>query len=1226
MTYLDEAQVEIAAVDYFRELGYLCVHGPEIAPDAAFPEREDYAQVVLVERLRSALGRINPGMPDDAIEEAVRKVTRPDSPSLIVNNRAFHRMLTDGVDVSWREDGRERHGKVWLIERVPAKLDANEFLVVNQFTVIEDPPSFEGLRRTGKRNRRPDMVVFVNGLPLAVIELKNPAEEKTTIRHAYNQLQTYKTDIPSLFTYNEVLVISDGFAARAGTLTSGWDRFMPWRTIDGESLAPADTVQLEVLVKGIFERKRFIEYVLSFIAFEDDGKALTKKAAAYHQYWAVNKAVECTVAAGRPEGDHRIGVVWHTQGSGKSLSMAFYAGKIIKHPAMENPTLVIITDRNDLDEQLYGTFSVNSDLLRQKPGQAESREHLKDLLRVASGGVVFTTLQKFEGGDALSERRNIVVIADEAHRSHYGFSARIDRNSGEIKYGMAKYLRDALPNAAFIGFTGTPLELNDKSTPAVFGDYIDRYDILRAVQDGATVPIYYESRLARIELDEDEKPRIDPEFEEITEGEEEEEKQKLKTKWAALEAMVGTDKRIGLVAEDLVGHFGKRADAMQGKGMVVCMSRRICVEMYNAIIKLRPEWHERDDAKGAVKIVMSGSAADEPEWQPHIRTKAAREVIARRYKDAGDPLRLVIVRDMWLTGFDCPSMHTMYLDKPMTGHNLMQAIARVNRVFKDKPGGLVVDYLGIADALKRALQTYTAGGGEGRATVDQEEAVAVMMEKYEVVCDMMHGFDYSAILKTEAGKRMGSIAMAMEFILGLDDGKKRYLQAVSALSKAFALAVPHEQALAIREEVGLFQEIRTAIVKATVSESEKTPDEMESAIRQLVSRSVYSTEVVDIFAAAGLEKPDISILSDEFLAEVRQLPQRNLALELLKKLINDEIKTHMRKNVVQARSFAEMLEKAVRKYQSRAIEAAQVIDELINLAKDIRKAQARGKELGLTDDEVAFYDALSENDSARDVMGDEKLRFLAQELVGRVKQNVSIDWQVRENARAQIRVLVKRILRQYGYPPDMQQRATELVLEQTEVLCKDWAEEASIPGRVQVAMTETKEEPFLRVVPNEGDKYRTCVPLYSLKAAAGNFGAIQNVEPDGWVRFESGRQLRPGMFVAQVAGKSMEPRIPDSAYCLFKTPVTGTRQGKIVIVQLRDEVDPESGERYTVKRYQSEKTESEEGWRHTRIVLRPENQDFEPIVLTESDEGKLQVVAELVQVLGLGKDEAESPS
>ncbi len=1024
---LDESRVESVTVDYFRGLGYGYAHGPSIAPDGDAPERTDYGQVVLVGRLRAALERINPSMPGEVIEDAIRQVTRTDSPDLIVNNRAFHKMLTDGVDVSWREADRERHGKVWLIERDPAKMDQNEFLAVNQFTVIED-----------KRNRRPDVVVFVNGLPLGVIELKNPAEEKATIRHAFNQLQTYKMDIPALFVFNEMLVISDGFAAKAGTLTSGWDRFQPWRTTDGAALAPASAVQLEILVRGVFEKRRFLDYVLNFITFEDDGKTIAKKAAAYHQYWAVNKAVGCTVEASQPGGDRRIGVVWHTQGSGKSLSMAFYGGKIIKHPAMENPTLVVITDRNDLDEQLFGTFSTNSELFRQKPVQAESREHLKELLRVASGGVVFTTLQKFEGGDALSDRRNIVVIADEAHRSHYGFSAKMDKKTGEMKYGMAKYLRDALPGASFIGFTGTPIELNDKNTPAVFGDYIDKYDILRAVEDGATVPIYYESRLAKLELSEDEKPRLDPEFEEITEGEEEAEKNKLKTKWAALEAMVGTDKRVRLVAQDIVDHFEKRLDAMDGKAMIVCMSRRICVAMYDAIIKLRPHWHDADDAKGRIKIVMSGSASDEMAWQPHIRSKQKSEAIAKRYKESSDDLKLVIVRDMWLTGFDCPSMHTMYLDKPMTGHNLMQAIARVNRVFKDKPGGLVVDYLGIADALKYALHTYTASGGKGETTVDQEQAAAVMAEKYEVVCALLHGFDYRDILSAEAAQRMNGVAQAMEFVLSLDNGKVRFAQAVSDLSKAFALAVPNQRAMAIRDEVGLFQEIRSALIKVTTSERERSPEEVESAIRQLVSRAVYSTEVVDIFAAAGLEKPDISILSDEFLADVKRLPQRNLALELLKKLISDEIKTRMSKNVVQARSFAEMLEQAVRKYQNRALEAAQVIDELIRIAKEIRLAESRGKDLGLSDDEVAFYDALAESESAKQVIGDEKLRFLAQELVERVKQSVTIDWQVRENARAHIRVLVKRILRKYGYPPDMQARATELVLEQAEVLCGEW--------------------------------------------------------------------------------------------------------------------------------------------------------------------------------------------
>ena len=1031
MNHLDEAQLEIAVCDWLKDrpLGWNYAYGPHIAPDAEMPERQSWSDVVLVNRLRDALQRINPTIPDEAIEEAMRQVLRPESPSLIENNRRFHKMLTDGVDVSWRTDEGEQHDKVWLIDRDDP--DANDFLVVNQFTVIED-----------KRNRRPDVVLFVNGLPLAVIELKNPAEEKTTLRHAYNQLQTYKKDIPSLFTYNALLVISDGFTARAGTLTSGWDRFMPWRSVDGVEVAPRGHVETEVLLLGMFHKRRFLDYLLNFITFEDDGKTIVKKAAAYHQYWAVNKAVSCTIEATRPEGDRRIGVVWHTQGSGKSLSMLFYAGKIIRHPAMENPTIVVITDRNDLDDQLFGTFAANSDLLRQKPVQANSRAHLKECLRVASGGVIFTTIQKFEEADdggSLSDRHNIVVIADEAHRSQYGFKAKIDRKSGDIRYGFAQHLRSSLPHASFIGFTGTPVELDDKNTPAVFGNYIDKYDILRAVEDGATVPIYYESRLAKLELNEEETPHIDEEFEEITEGQEEATREKLKTKWAALEAMVGTDKRLGLVARDLVQHFEQRLEAIDGKAMVVCMSRRICVALYDAIVKLRPEWHSDDDAKGVIKVVMSGSANDEPSWQRHIRSKTAREELAKRFKDPNDPLKLVIVRDMWLTGFDCPSMHTMYIDKPMAGHNLMQAIARVNRVFKDKPGGLVVDYLGIADALKRALQTYTASGGKGTATLDQGEAVALMLEKYEVVKDMLHGFDYAAILQMSSGDRMKGIAEAMEFVLGLDDGKRRFLQAVGALSKAFALAIPHEKALAIRDEVGLFQEIRSGIVKATVSETERSPEELDSAIRQLVSKAVSPTEVVDIFTAAGLDKPDISILSDEFLAEVSQLPQRNLALELLKKLINDEIKVRMRRNVVQARSFSEMLEQSIRKYQNRAIEAAEVIEELIQIAKEMKKARKRGETLGLTESEIAFYDALGANESAVQVLGDEKLKRIAQELVDTVKRSVTVDWTKRENARARIRVMVKRILRKHDYPPDKQAKATELVLEQATVLCKDWA-------------------------------------------------------------------------------------------------------------------------------------------------------------------------------------------
>ncbi len=1055
MSRTTETTLEEIALDWFHSLGWQTAFGPEISPDGSTPERRDYDQVILIGRLQSALETINPTIAPEAIEDAIKKITRIESPALIENNRRFHRMLTDGVDISYMRDGREIHDKVWLLEL--EDLEKNDWLAVNQCTIIEN-----------RKTRRPDIVVFVNGLPLSVIELKNPADEKATLRHAFNQLQTYKNDIPGLFIYNELLVISDGLEARDGTLTSGWDRFMPWRTIDGREIAPRGSVELEILLKGVFEKRRFLDLVLNFIVFDDDGVAIAKKKAAYHQFHAVNKAVDCTLSAcgidavpgmlyarfpehdeqnpfrvreaevtyGRGTehfGSHRIGVIWHTQGSGKSLLMAFFAGKIIRHPAMKNPTLLMITDRNDLDDQLFGTFSSCNELLRQTPIQAESREHLKELLKVPGGGVVFTTIQKFlpdgkgQQYPELSSRQNIVVIADEAHRSQYDF---ID--------GFARHMHDALPNASFIGFTGTPIERDDRSTPAVFGDYIDKYDILRAVEDGATVPIYYEGRLAKIDLREEEKPRIDFEFEEITEGEEETSKQKLRTKWAALEAMIGTEKRIALVADDLVHHFEGRLFVIDGKAMVVCMSRRICVDMYNAIKKLRPDWHSDDDGKGMMKIVMSGSASDRAEWQPHIRNKSGREELAKRFKDPKDPMKVVIVRDMWLTGFDCPSLHTMYVDKPMRGHGLMQAIARVNRVFKDKPGGLIVDYLGLADQLKMALADYTEYGGRGKATINQEDAVDVMLEKFEVVLSMFHGFDYVSLLKAEPAKRIAGIAASIEHILQLDDGKKRYLTEVTALSKAFALAVPHEEALKIRDEVGFFQEVRAGIAKATVEGEGKTPEEMDTAIRQLVSRAVSSDQVIDIFAVAGLKKPDISILSDDFLQEVRQLPHRNLAVEVLRKLLNDEIKAKSRKNVVLARSFADMLEEAIRKYQNRAIEAAQVIEELIALAKEMQEAKRRGIDLGLNDDEMAFYDALEVNDSAVQVLGDETLKTIAHELVETVRRSVTIDWTVRENARAQIRVIVKRILRKYGYPPDKQEKATQTILEQAEALCNEW--------------------------------------------------------------------------------------------------------------------------------------------------------------------------------------------
>ena len=1025
MAHLTESEIESAAFSWLSDLGYQTLFGPDIAPDMPAAEREHYGQVVLERRLRDALARLNPQVPAEALEEAFRKLTRPDSPSLVVNNHVIHKYLVEGVPVEYqRADGSIGGDLVRVLDYDDP--ENNDFLAVNQFTVVEN-----------QNERRPDIVLFLNGLPLAVIELKNAADENATIWTAFNQLQTYKTQIPSLFAYNEALVASDGVEARIGTLTANREWFMPWRTIEGEELADTKLPQLQVVLEGVFEKRRFLDLIRHFIVFEDvGGGVLVKKMAGYHQYHAVNVAVDSTIRAAGEGGDKRVGVVWHTQGSGKSLTMAFYAGRIVLHPAMENPTLVVITDRNDLDDQLYGTFARCHELLRQHPVQAESRAHLRELLKTASGGVVFTTVQKFfpaEGENQhplLSDRRNIVVIADEAHRSQYDF---ID--------GFARHMREALPNASFIGFTGTPIEVTDKSTRAVFGDHISIYDIERAVKDGATVPIYYESRLAKLELKEDERPRIDPEFEEVTEGEEVEQKERLKNKWAQLEALVGTEKRLKLIAEDLVKHFEERLEVMDGKAMIVCMSRRICVDLYNAIVKIRPDWHHSDDDKGIIKVVMTGSASDPQDWQPHIRNKPRREELAKRFKDPNDPFKIVIVRDMWLTGFDAPCLHTMYVDKPMRGHGLMQAIARVNRVFKDKPGGLVVDYLGIADQLKDAVANYTESGGKGKAAIDQEEAVAVMLEKYEVCCGIFHGFDWTSWKTGDPQIRLSVLPAAQEHVLAQDDGKNRLVKAVGELSKAFALAVPHEKALEIRDDVAFFQAVKSVLTKS-MGDGRRSPEEIEHAIRQIVSKAVSSDEVIDIFAAAGLKKPDISILSDEFLVEVRDMPQKNLAVEILHKLLEGEIKARGRKNVVQARSFAKLLENAIKKYQNRAIETAQVIEELIALAKDLREAGRRSEKLGLTDDEVAFYDALEVNDSAVAVLGDEKLRLIAQELVKAVRNSITIDWSIRENVRAQMRVIIKRILRKYGYPPDKQARATELVLEQAEVLCKDWAGES----------------------------------------------------------------------------------------------------------------------------------------------------------------------------------------
>ena len=1018
---VNELDIETAALNWLAGMGYSVLHGPDIGPDTSDAERSRYEDVVLERRLRDAVGRLNPNIPAVSQEEAVQKVHSPNSPSLFQNNRTFHLMLVDGIEVEYRDSDGTMHGdRVQLLDFDSP--ENNDWLAVNQFTVVENS------------ERRPDIVLFVNGLPLGVIELKNPTDENATVWSAFRQLQTYKREIPRLFTYNEALVVSDGVEARVGSLTADRERFMPWRTIEGETEAASTDPEIEVTIKGLFDKERFLNYLSHFIVFEETGgDTIAKKIAGYHQFHAVRAAVDATVKASRPDGDKRCGVIWHTQGSGKSLTMAFYAGGIIRRPEMRNPTLVVITDRNDLDDQLFGTFARCSQLLRQTPEQARDRGHLRELLRVASGGVVFTTVQKFFPEDEelrfpeLSDRRNIVVIADEAHRSQYDF---ID--------GFARHMRDALPNASFIGFTGTPIEGTDRNTRNVFGDYISIYDIQQAVDDGATVRIYYESRLAKIELDENEKPHVDPEFEEVTEGEEERHKERLKSKWAQLEALVGTEKRLALVADDIITHFEERLDAMDGKAMVVCMSRRICVDLYNAIVERRPGWHDEEDTQGIIKVVMTGEASEDESWQPHIRNKARREELAVRFKNPDDALKFVIVRDMWLTGFDAPSLHTMYVDKPMRGHTLMQAIARVNRVFGEKPGGLIVDYIGIGYHLKRALADYTDSGGKGEPSIDKAEAIALMMEKHEICCGLFHDFDWSSWIYGNAEERLKLLPAAQEHILGLEDGKTRLLNEVSALSKAFSLVVPHDRAIEIRDDVAFFQAVRGVLAKLTARE-ETQSDAADFAIKQLVSKAVVPEGVVDIFAAAGLEKPDISILSDEFLAEVRDLPQRNLAVELLEKLLNDEIKTHSRQNVVRARSFAEMLEQSIRAYQNRTIEAAQVIEELIQTARELREAVERGEELGLSSDELAFYDALETNDSAVQVLGDEKLRTIAIELLETVHDNVTIDWTMKESVRANLRRLVKRILRKYGYPPDKQAKAAETVLEQAEVLSESWA-------------------------------------------------------------------------------------------------------------------------------------------------------------------------------------------
>lgn len=1045
MTFLPEFAVEQTLLEQLTKLKYKVETEDNIGPDGKFPERESHSEVILIKRLLDAAKRINTKIPKQAIEEAVKKLIQSELPQLIAENRRIHKLLIEGVDIEFEDKEGIVSGKVNLIDF--ENIENNDWLVVNQYVVIN-----------GERNRRPDVVVFINGLPIAVIELKAPGNDSGTMIGAFNQLQTYKNQIPALFKTNSLLVISDGLTARIGSLTSDFERFVPWRTVDGKEIAKKGQPELSTLIDGVFEKRGLLDFIKDFIVFSDTGEELVKIIAGYHQFFAVKHALNSTIKATSTTGDKRAGVIWHTQGSGKSLLMAFYAGLLIKSAEMKNPTIVLLTDRNDLDDQLFNTFSACKDLLRQTPQQAADREDLKKILNKASGGVIFTTIQKFspEGASSihpvLTDRRNVVVIVDEAHRSQYGFKAKVDKKTGEIGYGFAKYLRDALPNASFIGFTGTPIEKSDVNTPAVFGNYVDVYDISRAVDDGATVPIYYESRLARIELDNESKSLINKEIEELTEDESEEEQERFKKKWATIEGIVGSDKRIKLIAEDLVNHFEARLVALPGKAMVVCMSRRICIKLHDAIIKIKPDWYSKENKLGGIKIVMTGAASDPPEWQEHIRNKKIRDDLAKRARNFKDELKIVIVCDMWLTGFDAPSMHTMYIDKPMRGHGLMQAIARVNRVFKDKPGGLIVDYIGVAQNLKSALQEYSVNDRD-KTGIDESKAIEVMLEKYQVVKDMYHDFDYSTALKGTAQQRMVMMAGAIEWVLNFQhkqaslekdkEAKKkahrRYQDAVLTLSKAFSLASASDEAKKIREEVGFFQAIRAALVKTSTGAA-VTKYDRDLVMEQIISRAVVSTEIIDILAATGINSPDISILSDQFLGEIQKIKQKNLAIETLKKLLNDSIRSRSNTNIVETKSFSKRLEDAVARYHANAITTAEVLQELINLAKDIRASKARGEESGLTDEEIAFYDALAENNSAVEILGDDKLKLIAHELLISLKSNISVDWAHRESARARLRILVKKILRKYGYPPDLQDSAVQTVLQQAEALSSNWSE------------------------------------------------------------------------------------------------------------------------------------------------------------------------------------------
>jgi type I restriction enzyme R subunit len=1035
-----ESDLERVTLSWFARQGYEILPAEQLNPGGVYGERDSVEETLLKGRLSEALRRLNPGAPEEAIAEAMRKLARREAPTLVQNNLAFHSMLRDGISVEI--PGPEGGVRGALIRLIDAERPEN-----NDWVVTSQVPYAD--RRGGTGHLRiPDVVVYLNGMPVAVLELKSPTAS-SDVWQAFNQLQTYKVDIPSLFATNAVLVISDDVQARIGTLTADDARFAPWKTVQGDAEAPGTMQPLQVLIEGVFNKEFFIDLISNFVTFEQDRGAWVKKLAGYHQFHAVRRALREAERAAGAGGDRRVGVVWHTQGSGKSLTMMFLTRKLVLSPALGNPTIVVLTDRNDLDEQLFATFSQSQALLRQQPEKARDRGHLRELLRTTSGGIYFTTVQKFlpdegEKFPSLSERRNIIVIADEAHRSQYGFKARVDRRTGQMVYGFAKHLRDALPGASFLGFTGTPVDLEDKSTTQVFGKYISVYDIRQAVEDRATVPIYYENRLARIDLSEEERPRIDDDFEEVTEGEEADHKEALKTEWSTVEALVGTPRRLGLIAADLVAHFEKRQGTMEGKALVVCMSRRICAELHDQIKALRPDWVDGDDDQGALKVVMTGAASDPEALRPHIRSKGRRERLAERFRDPKDPLKIVIVRDMWLTGFDAPCLHTLYVDKPMKGHNLMQAIARVNRVFGDKPGGLIVDYIGIATSLKEAMSTYSQSGGRGDATRQQEKAVEAMLEKLSVCRDLFHGFDYGVFFTGTAADRLALLPAAREHVLKLrepgragqkrpPDGHDRFMQAVADLSSAFSLAMPHPSCDEIRDEVAFFQAVKVGLVKLSTGKRPPSTN-LAHAVRQIVENAVVTEDVIDVFQAVGLAKPDLSILSPEFLAEVEGMKHRNLAAALLQRLLEDEVKSRGERNVVQGRKFSELLDRAIHRYRNRAIESAQVIAELIELARDMMSADRRGDALALSKDEAAFYEALASNESAQQLMGDAQLAMLARELTRTVRAGATVDWTIKTSVQAQLRVAVKRLLKKHGYPPDAQQSATDLVLDQARAL------------------------------------------------------------------------------------------------------------------------------------------------------------------------------------------------